>query len=101
MSSTLRLFLGLSSFLVAGCAPPSAGTPYPSEPPIEGEPVAAQPSADTVSFRGRDIRLAPFLSGFPYSSIDVDLEHGVMMFLERGDTYTLRAQMLAPAPDEG
>ncbi len=101
MGSRLCLSIFCVSVLAGGCAPPNAATPYPSVAPVEGAPVEVESAPDAVSFLGREIRLAPFLSGFPYSNIDVDLEHGVMFFLERGDVYTLRAHTLEPVPKAG
>lgn len=101
MGSSVRLSVICASFFACGCAPPNAATPYPSEPPATGALTQTESAPDAVSFLDREIQLAPFLSGFPYSNIEIDLEHGVMFFLERGDSYSLRAQTLPPFPSEG
>ncbi len=101
MGMRVHLSFIFASVFAGGCAPPNAATPYPSEAPAEGAPVVTESPADAVSFLDREIRLAPFLSGFPYSNIDIDLEHGVMFFIERGDAYTLRVQTLPPLSASG
>lgn len=95
MRRVVRLLpIGTLALYTGGCAPPNVGTPYPATPPEEGTPTIAAPPSDEVRFLDRTIQLQPFLAGFPYGSFDVDLEHGVMFFVEKGDAYTLRALTL-------
>lgn len=88
--------------LASACAPPTAAAPYPSEAPVEGEPIVEQSASteDVVRFFDREIALAPFLSGFPYGGFEASLEHGRLFYLEHGDRYTLRMLEL-PARGKG
>jgi dipeptidyl aminopeptidase/acylaminoacyl peptidase len=89
--------LALAPLLLAlGCAPPNAAKPYPTAAPPEGEPseapAAIAPTA--VRFFDREIDLAPFLEGFPYSDFEPSLEHGRLYYLETGERYLLRSLSL-------
>jgi len=99
--------LGTGFFFVGGlgllgCAPPNAAVPYPAGEPADGKgaEVEPPPPADLVRFLGREIRLEPFLAGFPYAGLEPDLEARKLFFLEKGDAYTLRMLDL-PAADGG
>jgi len=87
--------------LVIACAPSKPATPYPTAEPPEGEASeAVEPLAPTaVRFRERELDLAPFLEGFPYTHFTPSLEHGRLFYIETGDRYLLRALAL-PAPDQ-
>ena len=92
---------------LCACAPPIAATPYPAGAPRAGQPVVAvvetEEAPHSARFRNRVISLEPFVSGFPYADFDVDLRHGVMFYLDKRSTYTLRrlelGKLEAPALD--
>ncbi|MCR9164901.1 MAG: prolyl oligopeptidase family serine peptidase [Nannocystaceae bacterium] len=90
----------VSLLLALGCAPPNAAQPYPSAAPEVG---AAAPAADAepepesapavegiAKYFDREVDLAPFLAGFPYGRMRVDLEHGKLFYYELGERYTLK-----------
>ena len=82
------------------CAPPNAASPYPSEAPATGVPLA-EPAASAepgvVHLFDREIDLRPFLAGFPYRSFDLQLEDGRLFYLDARERYTLRTLELDPA----
>src|SRR5687767_7697397 len=86
MPSPARTLLFTSALLMLGCAPPNAAKPYPKAEPPEGEasepPAALSPTA--VRFLEREIELAPFLEGFPYTDFMPSLEHGRIYYIEVG-----------------
>jgi dipeptidyl aminopeptidase/acylaminoacyl peptidase len=100
MPSPARTLLLTSALLVFGCAPPNAAKPYPTAEPPEGEPSEAPAaiSPTAVQFLAREIELAPFLEGFPYTDFMPSLEHGRLYYIEVGDRYVLRS---LPLPHVG
>jgi len=89
-----------SLFLALGCAPPNAAAPYPSAAPEAGTASPAESESEAeptepkiqgiATYFDREVDLAPFLAGFPYSRMRVDLEHGKLFYFELGERYTLR-----------
>ncbi|MCA9635558.1 MAG: hypothetical protein KC420_05925, partial [Myxococcales bacterium] len=76
------------------CAPPIAGTPYPSAEPPAGE--VATPGG--VRYFERTIDLEPLLRGFPYERFEASLARDRLFFLEKGEGYTLK---MLPLEGEG
>ncbi|PRP93283.1 Prolyl tripeptidyl peptidase precursor [Enhygromyxa salina] len=103
MPSVARTLTGsLALALVApllACTPPKQARPYPTAEPAEGElgEQLEPPSPTVVSFLDRELDLAPFLEGFPYSRFEPTLEHGRMFYMETGDRYVLRSVPLPGA----
>jgi dienelactone hydrolase len=83
------------------CAPPNAAKPYPKAEPPEGEPSEAPAaiSPTAVRFLEREIELAPFLEGFPYTDFMPSLEHGRIYYIQVGDHYVMRSLPLGPNLD--
>ena len=78
--------------LLCSCAPvTTSGGPEAPQPEAAVESLERAAGQDVVTFLGRELRLEPFLAGFPYAGFDVDLERGRIFFMERGDGYTLRS----------
>lgn len=83
----------------AACAPPHAATPYPAAEPPDGADTAdddpaldGEPAPEPVVARyfDRELDLRPFLVGFPYGDFQPSLHTGSLLYLERGEQYTLR-----------
>ena len=90
-SSLARVCSLVAASGLASCAPPIAATPYPNAEPAPGElGEPAPPEPGVVRYFDRDIDLRPFLSGWPYRKLDLDLDTGRLYYVETGEAYTLR-----------
>ena len=71
-----NVLLGLASTFLFACG----GTQTPTE--AIPEQIEAEAESYVVNFRDRNIDLEPYVQGFPYSSFQVDLEHGHLLYVE-------------------
>ena len=81
----------LLGLLLSCTAVSSHGGSQAPQVPVAAETDVGAGGQDVVTFEGRELRLEPFLAGFPYTGFEVDLERGRIFFMERGDGYSLRS----------